>query len=429
MGCNKEDPFDLPNDTSAPPIAIPPANLPPTETGNKPPEAFALIDIPDLSDNIALLPTFTWQPAEDPDEDEVSYDLYVDTIGEPNLLIAENLAEPTFTITEKLHLSTDYYWKVVAKDPKGATVSSTVNTFATRDLNIPETPLTANAGFSQRAGHTSVIFKNKIFVIGGHDSSKFLNDVWTSPDGENWTKISPNFPTKSTPQFTPRASHVTVAFQNKLWIIGGYANGDSLSDIWYSDDGVSWTLAASNYAFPLRIFHSVVVFKDKLWLIGGSNGSLFYPDIWYSANGIDWEEATPEAEFSARSRHSVTVFDDKLWLIGGGGGYSNDVWSSEDGFVWKEEIKDANFPGRIGHSTMAFDNKLWLFGGVVNSPLQNFHDVWYSHNGKDWIIASPAANFSGNEFFSSVVFNDKIWIIGGKDRNADTLSNEVWAFD
>jgi N-acetylneuraminic acid mutarotase len=56
------------------------------------------------------------------------------------------------------------------------------------------TQATANAGWSKRAGHTSVVFDNKIWVIGGdeHSSSAYYNDVWHSSNGINWTQATAN---------------------------------------------------------------------------------------------------------------------------------------------------------------------------------------------------------------------------------------------
>jgi hypothetical protein len=91
-----------------------------------------------------------------------------------------------------------------------------------------------------RYGHTSVVFDNKLWVIGGRAGSnagESLNDVWSSPDGIKWTEVTAAAP------WPGRMGHTSVVFDNKLWVIGGSAGSSagSLNDVWCSPDGATWT--------------------------------------------------------------------------------------------------------------------------------------------------------------------------------------------
>ena len=78
---------------------------------------------------------------------------------------------------------------------------------------------TENAGWSGRYGHTSVVFDNKMWVLGGG----YKNDVWYSSDGINWVCATENA------GWSPRDDHTSVVFDNKMWVLGGgYKN-----DVWY----------------------------------------------------------------------------------------------------------------------------------------------------------------------------------------------------
>ncbi|MBT9190589.1 Kelch repeat-containing protein, partial [Zobellia russellii] len=69
---------------------------------------------------------------------------------------------------------------------------------------------------------------------------------------------------------------------------------------------------------------------------GGYDGT-YKNDVWYSNDGLTWTEATSAPPFSGRSGHTTAVFDNKLWVIGGyDGTYKNDVWYSNDGLTWTE---------------------------------------------------------------------------------------------
>ncbi len=72
--------------------------------------------------------------------------------------------------------------------------------------------------------HSSVVFDNKIWVIGGSFSPNPLNDVWSSTDGITWTEET------ASAEWGARISHRSVVFNNKIWRTGGDPNID---EVWY----------------------------------------------------------------------------------------------------------------------------------------------------------------------------------------------------
>ena len=96
---------------------------------------------------------------------------------------------------------------------------------------------TANAGWSAREGHTSVVFNNKMWVMGGFNGTIRYNDVWYSTNGINWSQATANA------GWSARCYHTSVVFNNKMWVLGGDGGGN---DVWYSTDGNSWTQATAN---------------------------------------------------------------------------------------------------------------------------------------------------------------------------------------
>lgn len=298
--------------------------------------------------------------------------------------------------------------------------------------------VTGSAEFSVRNRHTSVVFDDKMWVIGGNHSIEKNrwdgknNEVWSSSDGMTWTEATDAAP------FSARIGHVSVVFDNKLWVIGGddevitdeWWQTNLKNDVWYSSDGMSWTEATNAAQFSTRIDPTSVVFDGKIWIIGGYEGDATYKnDVWYSSDGITWTQATSSAPFSPRNRHTSVVFDDKIWVIGGyaseyeyEGEDQNDVWYSSDGITWTEATDAAPFSAREGHSSVVFDDKMWVIGG---NDGEDKNDAWYSSDGVNWTEATAAAPFSKRYNHTSVIFDDKMWVIagyGGEDKN------DVWAF-
>jgi hypothetical protein len=82
----------------------------------------------------SLTPAITWT-CTDPESDALTYDLYLGTTATPGPY-ATGLTSATYTPTTALNPSTDYYWKVVAKDPAGASSTSAVFKFTTGALPV-----------------------------------------------------------------------------------------------------------------------------------------------------------------------------------------------------------------------------------------------------------------------------------------------------
>jgi dihydrofolate reductase len=140
-------------------------------------------------------------------------------------------------------------------------------------------------GFSVRRGHTSVAFNDgssdgeKIWVIGGINSSNVrLNDVWNSTDGKTWTPVKAN----NSEGFSARIGHTSVVFDNKMWVIGGF-DGTLKDDVWSSTNGVTWNEETDNPGFTGRYNHTSVMFKNKIWFMAGSDSlsNTSKNDVWY----------------------------------------------------------------------------------------------------------------------------------------------------
>ena len=289
--------------------------------------------------------------------------------------------------------------------------------------------ITAKANWLGRREHTTVAFKGKIWLLGGiigkdnNNHEIHTNEIWNSADGSNWTQVNAN------PKWAARAYHTSLVFKNKLWVIGG--SGDK-NDVWSSADGSNWTevTAKSAKKFPGRAGHTSLVFHNKMWVIGGATHPNARNDVWSSVDGSNWieETANSKSKFPARTSHTSVMFGEKIGVIGGIGanGDRTDVWTSADGRVWNK-VHDFSWPAPRYLTSVVFDNKIWLMGGHGSKSARN--DVWYYSTDNGWFWywrEQPKAPWSARYGHSSVVFNNKIWVIGGAGANN---KRDVWAFD
>src|SRR3989344_1286049 len=323
-----------------------------------------------------------------------------------------------------------------------------------------------------------------MWVIGG-TGAVYLNDVWYSGNGATWTQATTNA------QWAGRYYHTSLVFNNQMWVLGGFVGGTACSgseqcnDVWYSGNGTLWPQATANAQWGARSQHTSLVYNNQMWVIGGRIGTN-QNDVWYSGNGTTWTQATTNAQWTARYSPTSLVFNNQMWVIGGYDSSSkrNDVWysltetvkaklhicktnaidspasggnctggswadtasfssdgtqtatrtattsdvgtqdywafSCDDkgatnscsstttgiGDNWTQARSGADWAARDSHTSLVFTNQMWVIGGTAGT-LQN--DVWYSCNGPPWTQATTNAQWPARSTHTSLVFNNQMW--------------------
>lgn len=174
-------------------------------------------------------------------------------------------------------------------------------------------------------------------------SEKKKSDVWYSSDCINWTQVTPKAP------WSERFAHSSVIFNNKIWVLGGN-NKKKLNDVWYSSDGANWTKVEAKDHWSKRMYHQSIVYNEKIWILGGLAKEK-ESDVWYSSDGTNWTASTYEAPWTKRFSHHAITFQGLMWVIGGNDGKKqSDIWYSDDGFNWRSKSIISLQIGAIGIS-------------------------------------------------------------------------------
>jgi len=274
-----------------------------------------------------------------------------------------------------------------------------------------------------------VTFNGAIWIIGGHDFSGPLNDVWSSTNGTSWTQVLP-LATPGVDRFSGRYDFQTLVHDSKLWVIGGSDGTNFLNDVWSSPDGSTWTRVLAPAAtpvagqFPARTGHGGMVHNGYLWVVGGYNGSNFN-DTWRSTDGVTWTQVNPGGAasstlFSARRTFGSAVLNGNLVVMGGYDSNGlNDTWFSPDGTSWTR-MDTSSFPQRWLPAATAFDSRLWFIGGQFGGRHSNVH---VSFDGISWTQATNG-QFPSRDGAVALGHNNKLWVIGGFSGTA--YFNDVW---
>ena len=165
------------------------------------------------------------------------------------------------------------------------------------------------------------VFKDKIWIIGGHDGKEDQADIWNSEDAIHWTKVKDQLP------FGKRANSQIVTLNDRLFLLN--------NDVWSSSDGINWTRVTPEIVKGQQIFgYAAVVFDNRIFLLGCNRNGEFTSKVLHSADGKNWQEM--DAPWSARGGIAACVHQGKIYMTGGKYGgtpehtefiYSNDVWA------------------------------------------------------------------------------------------------------
>lgn len=285
-----------------------------------------------------------------------------------------------------------------------------------RRPGTPAAPLSlSHEKFYARSGPALAGFQGKLWLVGGHQAHDTLAaDVWNSPDGVFWTRVTLDG------GFPPRTRSRLLTFNDRLWLIGG--NGAKpgehdvwLDDVWSSADGVTWREETANASFGGRYDHGAAVFNDRMWVIGGAVDAATprANDVWSSTNGVDWTAANHTAAFSARSGHTVTAMNGRLWLVAGDDGtLLDDVWSSPDGVTWTRATDNPGFTPRARHAAAAIAGQLCVSGGMVSAP-RITGEIWCTTDGASW-TGQYGRGFARNYDMGSTLLGSRWYFAGGE---------------
>lgn len=199
-------------------------------------------------------------------------------------------------------------------DKERALLFETENPFAEWNLvetSVPGQPGRLPVGFTTSPG---LYFNDFLWIMGGSqiDPDVTSNVVWRiDPETKVWQNLGPA-------GWPPRMGHAVVAFQTRIWVLGGRdASGKALNDVWSTDaKGTTWEKHRGREAeWPGRCLFRPAVFPksksesgrgsdakqrghtEQIWIYGGmtepfASQANIRNDVWvYPAqSGDKWEE-------------------------------------------------------------------------------------------------------------------------------------------
>lgn len=212
---------------------------------------------------------------------------------------------------------------------------------------------------SKRRAHTACLYKNGIYVFGGGDGVRALNDIWrldvSDVNKMSWKLISaPSLPDARSPvagkDLRPKARgyHTANMVGSKLIIYGGSDGGECFNDVWvYDVDTHTWKTVTIPVTYR-RLSHTATIVGSYLFVIGGHDGNEYSDGVLLlNLVTMAWDKRKVYGlPPSGRGYHGVVLHDSRLLMIGGFDG------SEVFGDVWVLELAVHSYYSQISHFTI-----------------------------------------------------------------------------
>ncbi len=291
-------------------------------------------------------------------------------------------------------------------------------------------PSSANGTLSARSGQGGAVYNGKIYVFGGANGSTYLNDVQVAPLVNGGT-LGPTW-SGATSFTTARQQSVSVAYNRRIYVIGGNGAGGRLSDVQFipvKDDGTfpnSWTTTT---AFPTaRSGHTAIAYNGFLYVIGGQSASAVLNDVQFapiSSNGTIGTWTATSSFTTARRAHTSVLYNGNLYIIGGlnsAGARLSDVQvasiNNSNGTLGTWQTTTALPAGLSESAGVAYSGYLYMIGGIDNtgSPTGNLMAP-INTNGTIGAWTATTSPTTPTYEDTAVVDNGYLYVLGGTNSS------------
>jgi host cell factor len=206
-----------------------------------------------------------------------------------------------------------------------------------------------------RLGHSFTLIDKKVYLFGGLENeskdpkeniTKYLNDLYVLEliDDEYYWSVPQTYGQPP----SPRESHSSCGYKNKLIIYGGMS-GTRLGDLWILNlDSMQWIMPSLSGITPLpRSLHTSTIIKDRMLIFGG----------WVP---LTFDDNNKSASLNSNSNIINSI--DKEWKC------TNSLVSLNLlNLCWEplvvENFED-NLPrARAGHSAVEINSRLYIWSG------------------------------------------------------------------
>lgn len=279
-----------------------------------------------------------------------------------------------------------------------------------------------------RATFGSAIANNYLYVVGGVSgitAQASVEFALINPSGSLATFSN------TSPLPSARAFVSAVAHNGYLYATGGSNSaGTVIAEVQVAPINANGTLGAFSATTPLpspRRSHSTVVWNNRLYVVGGSDGTTANTTVQsapIAANGTLGAFTSTSSFANGREGQAALGYNGRLYVIGGSGATQlNDIQSAPfnaDGSLGAFTLASGLPGGRFSHGAVALDGYLYVLGGfttagqadVLVAPIHANGSVG-NFTGTSSLGTPPGAN---RRYGHGALLNaGSVYVVGGHD--------------
>jgi N-acetylneuraminic acid mutarotase len=267
-----------------------------------------------------------------------------------------------------------------------------------------------------RTGHVVASVNNKIYAIGGVNSTGVLNVV------EEYNPATNTWATKA-PMPTKRAEAAVAVVNGKIYVIGGSDGSatdenevyDPATNVWSSKKKLSTG----------RMYMAAAVVNNKIYVIGGTtNSAAVKTNAEYDLATDAWTSKTSMP--TARMWLAVESVNGKVYAIGGYAGSTsvaaNEVYDPGTN-AWTTRAAMPNATDSMASAMLG--NKIYLVSGYQGAALVSA--VWMYDTVNNAFTAQANYPMAANEPAAAAA-NNRIYNVGG-NNGASTFYANHYQYD
>lgn len=235
-----------------------------------------------------------------------------------------------------------------------------------------------------------------------------------SNDGLLWNETSTIFP-------EGYADSVKVVYNNGLFHLYGYIDGDPTGLVYYSTDGRYWS--EINNSVLTGIVPQGIVYGNSLWVMTTYNRTATVGNnIFTSTDGKTWTNQNIDIFRSS----NIISYGNGRWIVQGRDESSNSQFHySNDGENWTISTFDdgAGDTARFSSSSLAYypSVSLWISGNTVLQDGSNL--ITYSTDGERWSLTNlPQSSYLSGDGIEDITYGEgKLIAVGYTETDEPIL--------
>lgn len=230
-------------------------------------------------------------------------------------------------------------------------------------------------------GHGSVVLNDRMYVFGGNGPDGASDSLhYLDLKSHEWSEVEKSTSSVWPPPRALVQHAMTPSSKDEFVVVSGTSNDDDDDDgaFVYSTKGGQWRKISQGLAGHSNVGGSAaVMFEDKLFVMGGYAESDVLPDFLYvdTKNGQQFQPVKTTGETPGPLAFQGAVVMDQYMVLYGGfslqTGINGDVWawdmSKASAGTWckVEVLSDQPHPHFAG-GWVLIDDSIYAFGGRIN---------------------------------------------------------------